>query len=198
MKRIEFTILASKQVREFIVYLVLGIVVIVLDFSFVLKNQWEQFLSLKVELREAREKILETSVVGFRTGSLKERLGELKKDVTEKKKGILEEEQIPDLMGEISKLADEVNLKIMSMVPQKEIRNSEKFTTSEQQEYYILPISLVARGAYHSLGHFLNRLEKSLFLIKITNIDIIPQATIHLNVEHNIRLSLSIFVVKKI
>ncbi len=197
MKKVDLPFLVNKQIKEIALFILVAVIILIIDSSFVLKGQWRNFLSLKDEVAQAREKISATSLDALGAGGLKQRLDKLSASVSEKKKGVLKEEDIPNVLGEISKLADEVDLKIMRMTPLKEIRDADKFRTSEDVEYYTLPISLVARGAYHSLGKFLNSLEKTIYSIRIKTISITPQAAGLLNPNHDIKLSLSIFVVEK-
>ena len=197
MKKLDLGLLSDKQNKELIIFLVLTIVIISLDFSFVLKSQWRNLLDMNQQLSQTRQKILKSDVDELRIDQLKERLEELSKTVTIAKQGIIEKEQVPDLMEKISKLADEVNLKIMQMIPQREISDSNRFSTSAGEEYCIQPISLIARGDYHSLGKFLNMLEAYQVLINVKTIDIIPGSS-RTAIQHNIRLSIFIFVVKKV
>ena len=197
MKKLDLGLLSNKQNKELIIFLILTIVIISLDFSFVLKSQWTNLLDMNQQLSQTRQKILKSDVDELRIDRLRERLEELSKTVTIAKQGIIEEGQIPTLMEKISKLADVVNLKIMQMIPQKEIRDSNRFSTSAGEEYYIQPISLIARGDYHSLGKFLNKLEAYQVLIALKTIDIIPGSS-RAAMQHNVRLSVFIFVVKKV
>lgn len=196
MKKIELDFLSSKQSKELILFIILSIVIVMLDFSFVFKMQWRNLLGLKPQLVEARKKIKEFSGDVYRADTFKRRLGELEESVTAKKKGIIEEESIPAIMNEISKIADSANLKIMQIKPQKEMRSPEKFTVAKTKEYYILPIYIIAQGPYHALGKFLNSLESSQYFIKVVSLDIVPQAEATLGLD--IKLSVNIYVVKNI
>ncbi len=196
MKKIELDFLSSKQSKELILFIILSIVIVMLDFSFVFKMQWRNLLGLKPQLVEARKKIKEFSGDVYRADTFKRRLVELEDSVVTKKKGIIEEESIPAIINEISKMADSANLKIMQIKPQKEVRNPEKFTVAKAKEYYTLPIYIIAQGPYHSLGKFLNNLESSQYFIKVVSLDIVPQAEATLGLD--IKLSVNIYIIKKI
>lgn len=196
MKKIELDFLSSKQSKELILFIILSIVIVITDFSFVFKMQWKNLLGLKPQLVEARKKIKEFSGDVYRADTFKRRLDELEEAVAAKKKGIIDEEAIPAIMNEISKMADSSNLKIMQIRPQKEMRNPEKFTVDKAKEYYTLPIYIIAQGPYHSLGKFLNQLESSQYFIKVVSLDIFPQAGATLGLD--IKLSVNIYVAKNI
>lgn len=196
MKKIELDFLSSKQSKELILFIILSIIIVIVDFSFIMKMQWHSLLSLKPQLVEARKKIKEFSGEVYRSDTFKRRLDELEASVAVKKKGILEEESIPAIMNDISKMADAASLKIMQIKPQKEVRSPEKFTVAKLKEYYSLPIYIIAQGPYHSLGKFLNSLESSQYFIKVLSLDIVPQAEATLGLD--IKLSVSVYIVKNI
>lgn len=196
MKKIELDFLSSKQSKELLAFIFISIVLVIVDFSLVLKFQWARLLSMKPQLVEMRKKIKEFSGDEYRTDTFKRRLSELTAAVSAKKKSIVEEEMIPGVMNEISKIADASSLKIMQIKPQKEVRNAEKFTVAKTQEYYILPIYITAQGSYHSLGKFLNKIEAMDNFIKINSLDIVSQAETTLGLD--IKLSVNIYVVQKI
>ena len=196
MKKLELDFLSSKQSKELVLFVIFSIIIVIVDFSFILKMQWHSLLGLKPQLVEARKKIKEFSGDVYRADTFKRRLGELEASVAAKNKGIIEEESIPAIMNEISKMADAANLKIMQIRPQKEVRSPEKFTVAKVKEYYILPIYIIAQGPYHSLGKFLNQLESSQYFIKVVSLDIVPQAEATLGLD--IKLSVNIYVVKKL
>lgn len=195
MKKPNLSFLSDKQNKELILFSFLSIIVILLDFSFILKNQWAGLWETNQQLSQTRQKILKSDVDVVRIDQLKERLNRLRSAAAAVKKGIVAEEDIQALMGKISKLADKASIKIMQMIPQKEIKGSNEINPEAGNDYYIQPLSLIARGDYHSLGKFLNELEASDALINVKTIDIMPQGKAG-SLKHNIRLSLFIFVAK--
>ncbi|MEW6009164.1 MAG: type 4a pilus biogenesis protein PilO [Candidatus Omnitrophota bacterium] len=195
MKKLDVSFLSDKQIKEMIVFTLLTLIIIIFDFSFVLKKQFANLSVLGPKIAQARKNIKESSLNEYRVDTLKRRLDELVADVEAKKKGILNEDQIPSLMEEISKLADKVNLKIMQLKPSPELSDKDKFSAKSGEEYYPIALSILAKGSYHSLGQFLNGLETNNVFIKVKNIDIVPQGTAASS--HDIKLSALVFVVKK-
>jgi Tfp pilus assembly protein PilO len=193
MKKIEVGFLISKQHKELLVFVVLTCIIVIADFSFVLKKQWSLLIALGSKIGQARQSIKESSADALRVDSLRNRLEEISKAVTKNKQGIIEEGQIPAIMSEISKLADTVNLKIMQIRPQPEVHNRDKTIVAGATEYYSLPIVLLTRGDYHPFGKFIYELEKAHFFVRVDNIDILPQPAA-VSLAHDIRLSVSVFV----
>lgn len=195
MKKIEVSSILSKENKELLFFLALIVVIIIVDFSLVLKKQWAHLLSVGPQISQARQHIKESSADASRLEMLKKRLEEISNLLVQKKSGIVEETQIPAIMGEISKLADKVSLKIMQIRPLPETRRKgQSVNKVAAREYYVLPIAMITKGDYHSFGKFVDELEKSPFYVKIENIDITPQLATPL--VHDIRLSISIFIVK--
>ncbi len=195
MKKLDVSFFSDKQIKELIAFIILTVVIIVFDFSLVLKKQFANLTALGPKISQARKNIKESSLNEYRVDTLKKRLDELLADVNVKKKGILNEGQIPSLMEDISKLADKVNLKIMQIKPILEVSDKERFSTKTGEEYSSLTLSILAKGSYHSLGQFLNGLERNDVFIRVKNIDIMPQGITPL--VHDIKLSAVVFVVKK-
>lgn len=195
MKKLDVSFFSDKQIKELIVFILLTLVIIIFDFSLVLKKQFAGLAALGPKITQVRKSIKESSLNEYRVDTLKKRLDELVADVNAKKKGILKEDQIPSLMEEISKLADKSNIKIMQIKPIQEVSDKDKFSTASGEEYYTIALSILAKGSYHSLGQFLNGLETNDTLIKVKNIDIMPQAATPS--AHDIKLSALVFVIKK-
>lgn len=66
-------------------------------------------------------------------------------------------QEVPAILGVISRVANECGVKIDQLMPQKQ--GLEKLTASQEGQYYALPIVIQARCGYHMFGRFLNRLE---------------------------------------
>jgi len=66
-------------------------------------------------------------------------------------------QEVPAILETISSIANEYDVKIDKLVPQKQ--EQESLTQSEDGHYYALPIVIQARCGYHMFGRFLNKLE---------------------------------------
>lgn len=66
-------------------------------------------------------------------------------------------QEVPAILETISRIANEYDVKIDKLVPQKQ--EQESLTKSEDGHYYALPIVIQARCGYHMFGRFLNKLE---------------------------------------
>jgi len=66
-------------------------------------------------------------------------------------------QEVPAILDTISRIANEYEVKIDKLVPQKQ--EQESLTQAEEGHYYALPIVIQARCGYHMFGRFLNKLE---------------------------------------
>jgi len=79
-------------------------------------------------------------------------------------------QEVPAILETISSIANDYDVKIDRLTPQKQGQESLKVT--EDGHYYALPIVIQARCGYHMFGRFLNKLEDEnlWFVIKEMNI----------------------------
>ncbi len=88
-------------------------------------------------------------------------------------------QEVPAILEDISRLANEVGLKIYQLTPQRDTQ--ETLITSPEGNYYALPIMIQARGGYHIFGRFLNRLENANLFFSVRDLRIEAQEKDHNN-----------------
>ena len=66
-------------------------------------------------------------------------------------------QDVPAILEQISGIANEFNVRIDQLMPQKQ--EQETLITSDDGNYYALPIVIQVRCGYHMFGRFLNKLE---------------------------------------
>ena len=74
-------------------------------------------------------------------------------------------QEVPLLLEDISRIAQESNVAIEQIIPLKE--GQEPLVTAADVKYYSLPIVIVARSGYHMFGYFLRKLESSDLLFTV-------------------------------
>lgn len=79
--------------------------------------------------------------------------------------------EIPSILEDMSRLANEVGVKIDQITPQPDAQKI--LVSSDSGKYYLLPIVIQATSGYHMFGRFLNRLElgKLLFIVQTLTIE---------------------------
>lgn len=138
------------------------------------------------ELKAAREDIANIERYRQQVTRLRERM----KEVGYK---ILLKEEIPIILENISRIANELNIRIDQIMPLKE--SQEEVLKNDEGRYYSLPVLINARGSYHNIGRFFNRIEADKVFMTISDFDI--SSTSDNPVRHSIKLTIRTFVLDK-
>ncbi len=83
---------------------------------------------------------------------------------------IVAKEAMPLVLDNISRLANNANIRINQLMPQKDAQ--EVVLTNDDGKYYSLPILVEGRGGYHQWGRFINSLESDTIFMSISNFTI--------------------------
>ena len=86
---------------------------------------------------------------------------------------LISQQEIPSLLENLSKMAKNANITIVSITPVTS--NSQK--EAKSQVYEEIPILITAKSGYHELGHFLSNLENGDRFMKIINISVKTNTT---------------------
>jgi type IV pilus assembly protein PilO len=119
---------------------------------------------MKSELRSAR-------LVIANTDKLKNDLQEHSEKVESYEKKLPAEQEIPTLLENLSNMAKDSDIKIVSIVPAMSYLKDDK-SVKKSPIYREIPIAITAKSGYHELGHFLNNLENADRFMKVVDIDI--------------------------
>jgi len=80
------------------------------------------------------------------------------------------EQEIPSLLGNLSKMAKDANIKIVGITPAMAYFKNQN--DDKSQIYQEIPILITAKSGYHELGYFLSNMESSDRFMKVVDIDI--------------------------
>ena len=78
--------------------------------------------------------------------------------------------EIPDLIAEMTKFAQTFDVRVDQLISVKE--PEELLLTNAKGKYWAVPLLLQARGGYHSIGKWLNQLERERLLLNVKKISI--------------------------
>ena len=107
---------------------------------------------------------------------------------------ILSKEEIPTILENISRLANDAKVQITQIMP---IRESQKLVLdNEDGKYYSLPILINARGGYHNIGQFYNHVETDKIFMSIDDFDI--AANNEDPAKHSLKMTVKVFVHEKV
>jgi len=101
---------------------------------------------------------------------LKSRLGDMNKKVAFYEKQLPQENEVPALLEELSRMAKDSNVKILAINPNE--KGAPASGDKTKKPYKALPIGITALCGYHELGAFINKLENADRFMSIKDLDI--------------------------
>ncbi|HOX54203.1 MAG: type 4a pilus biogenesis protein PilO [Candidatus Omnitrophica bacterium] len=175
--------------------LILGVaaaLLFLLDFSLIMKPQLKWLKDLNPKINELRTNIEETRRDIALLKQIEEASQGSKRKMSDIEKRVPQEEDIPLVLQDISKAANDSMIKILQIRPMKEEKEVALKTQSGQ--YYRIPISIEAKGSYHLFGKFLSTLENSEIFMSVNTLEITSSDKDFKN--HNINLVINTFIFK--
>ena len=176
--------------------LILGIgavLIILLDYVLIMGPQIRWQKSLGPKIKKLKFEIEQTDRDIALISRLQKQYQSSKKNMDDIEKRVPQEEDIPLVLQDISKAANNSMIKIFQMRPMK--AEKEEILKTEAGRYYRIPISIEAKGSYHLFGKFLCTLENSEIFMSINNLRISPSAKDYK--RHNMDLTINTFIFKK-
>lgn len=123
---------------------------------------------------------------------IKERLAAVKAERESYNLIFPKEEEVPVLLGGISAIAGKTSIDIIAVKPVK-LENS-RDTAESTAVFHEVPIEIFAKGGYHQIGQFINKLESLDKFVEIKDIEITAdKATPR---RHFFRLLVSTYVLR--
>jgi len=183
----------DKNVVQKTILISAAIIILLLDFFLFLRPQFRGLSELSTkhnklsqEVKQARADIKRLKKFEERYEAVKENLGNIENMVPE-------EEELPLILEDLSRIANDANVKIIQMLPLRDSR--EKVFTSDTGIYYKIPVSIEASSGYHKFGEFLNNIENSDIFMRISEFEV--AASKKSTTKHIVRLIVDIFVIEK-
>ncbi len=102
--------------------------------------------------------------------------------------------EIAPILDHLSKIASQTGVKIVGIEELKEARGKVPELKEAQQIYSEVSIGIDLKSGYHPLGSFINKVESSVRLMKLRDIEI--KADPRTPGEHNVKLIISAFVLE--
>ena len=148
-----------------------------IDFAFILKSQFNLWKAINPKIAQLKKDIkklnddlaiLSTSIKG------KQETQETDQRTAEK---IIKEEKIPNLLEEISKIANKREVKIMQIKPLSHPPTAKPELTTATTKLFPVSIKLDLLGGYHQLGKFINDLENASVFMEVDTLRISSEST---------------------
>ncbi len=184
--------------------IIISVLIIFIVFQFImrpsirtLKDLNQKVLRVKEGLKNSESLLARKSKIEGEFLSAQARLEELKLTLPLRS-------EMPNVLQEISRLASESKIKILKLEPLK-MEKSPQITAGPQTGqaatqtaptiYIEVPIKLEARGSYHSIGEFINKVEDAKNIMSIRDLEIKSNSSDIMN--HDARLLIVAYVFKE-
>lgn len=167
------------------VLFVISLMAILFQFK-ILMSLNPKIASLSKELKQAQENI-------SRLGQFEQEADRLNSARHDMDARILSKEQIPAILENIAVIAKDFKIKINQLVPLRESQDS--VLKMDEGQYFSFPILVHARGSYHDIGRFFDRLEKDAILMNIVDFDV--TANNENAAQHSLNMIIQVFLKEK-
>ena len=160
--------LKDPKIQNAVLIALLGLIVFVLYLYFMLLPQIAsdariagKTMKMRSDLKAARSLIAQKAQLRKKAGEYNEKI-----EVYEKK--LPAQQEIPDLLESLSKMAKNADITIIGITPVSLKMQKEK----KGQIYKEIPILITAKSGYHELGRFLSSLENADRFMKVVDINL--------------------------
>jgi type IV pilus assembly protein PilO len=164
LKNIDFK---DPKVQNVILILLLGLIIFVLYIYFMLLPQVAYDIKtvgktfrIRSEIKSARSLMAQKDELGKKASDYNAKI-----ELYEKK--LPAQQEIPDLLENLSKMAKNANITIVGITPVTVKLQKER----KGQIYKEIPILITAKSGYHELGRFLSNLENADRFMKVADIN---------------------------
>jgi Tfp pilus assembly protein PilO len=156
--------------KKIILIILICLVIIYVDFSFVIKIQFQTISGIGSKIITLKKDIdnLNRNLVLMQQNQKKQ-------TAPVKIKKIISQDDMPQLFQRISDIANKHNVKIMELKPIAAEAKTKENADSSKGEFRTQALALDVSGGYHSLGSFINDLENADEFIVVENFKIVPQ-----------------------
>lgn len=154
-------------------YVLGGILVFIFLFDYFVLMQWQlrilrnlnpKISSLANDLKDARNNLQRTQQFQTEAARLREQMQKFNRRITSK-------EEIPSLLETISRMAQEVGVQIDQLRPLAGL--GAPILEDKGEKYYAFPIQINARGGYHDIGRFFNKIETASAFLRIKDFQLV-------------------------
>jgi len=103
------------------------------------------------------------------------------------------EEEVPGLLGEISTMAGKLGVDIIAIKPVK-LKAAADLLKADERLYNEVPIEISAKGGYHQISQFINKIETYTKLVEVKDVEIFSDSAAPR--KHFCRLLVSTYILK--
>jgi Tfp pilus assembly protein PilO len=174
----------------------ISLIILLVYFQFLLKPRVKSLFLVSSEVKQTFKELSQAKEDIANIPKFKKKIEEFKGKISFYEKKMPTQKEIPALLGELSRFAQDTKVKILGILPLEKLEESrtekKDKRKSLKEPYFEVPIRIEAKAAYHNLGFFINKLEMADRFMKISDIQI--KSNPNTNKLHNVRLIVSTYV----
>jgi len=170
-------------------YLIFGgilLFIFLIDYFLIMGPQLSTLNKITPEIKILKEDMTKTKQDFLRLAQYRIQLNKMTEQVEQMNLKIKTKDDMPFILGEISRMANDNNVKIDQIMPNMD--GLETLLEQKDKIYYSLPIVIHAQGSYHNFGRFINNIEQANIFLNVKSFNIIGQKNPRF---HSIKLTLS-------
>lgn len=198
------TILSKAEKEKAVFFIIIAVLIIVALIQFVTRPAVRKLGNLNRQISQIRENLKKSESLIARKSQIENRLNSLQAKLEDFKLALPPRSDVPDILQNISRLAGESKVKILKIEPIKLERKSpppilpqvkQPVVQAPPSIYTEIPIIIEAKGGYHALGEFVNKIEGAKNLMSISDLEI--ESNTDDMYRHNIRLLIVVYLLQE-
>lgn len=163
--------LVIKEKDKQILYLVIPIIIIIVDFLTILGWQCRLLFKYYKTVNTKKETIMTLQDDILNLDAYKNEISALDEKIKNPTVSISEEKDISVLIEDISDLANDSGVKILQIKPVLEIEDKDT-TKIKNEEPSEVGIQIAAQADFHQLGNFISKVESAKSFLKVSALEI--------------------------
>jgi len=179
--------------NPYLVILGLLCVVLVADYFLIMQFQIGTLGSLDEKMAGVRKNVDESEENIQRFAAFQNELKRLRAKYEKIDRRVHGKDELPLIMENISRIANNNNLRVGKMMPNT--ADLESIMKNNDGQYFSIPIQVEAKSDYHNFGRFLNQLENEQIFMRVP--EFVIRAGRDDQTRHDIELTLHAIVFEK-
>jgi Tfp pilus assembly protein PilO len=156
--------------QKLILYGIITLLIVIANYNFFLKPTLASLSQTGPKLARAKQQLLSDQGLVSNIPRYKSQIEQMREAMLSYKKGFSTKQEIAELLKDLSDMARDSDVKIVSIKPHALIDTPP--LNIDQSAYQKFPISIKAVCGYHQLGEFLNKLENDETFMRVSDIRI--------------------------
>jgi Tfp pilus assembly protein PilO len=154
-------------------YILGGLLIFIFLFDYFVLMQWQLRIlrNLNPKISTLANDLKDANNNFQRAQQFQTEAARLREQVQKLNKSIISKEEIPSLLENISRMAQDVGVQLDQIKPLAGL--GAPILEDKDGKYYAFPIQINARGGYHDIGRFFNKIETAQAFLSIKNFQLV-------------------------